>query len=377
MKNVFVAVATGQNISNFPPLLQFAEPGDHVLWLVSNDAKSKNWLKGSCEILKSRGMTMEEVRVDDLYSPQDVSESTLAKDCIHSCEKLYFILNGGPKLVPIGFHLVGSRLSENKLDTYYLHSDHPKCQCRLYENLGVGTKPKIIRFDPSKMVSLRDIMAIKGRSLEKPKYCWTWGSNISQGLYSQKDEEDYFYKLNELKGSESPPSKLSDEVGSMLEDLVYQRTVNYFKQNKAVYKNVVKEVVCRAKFKTASTTESDLDVGIALVNGTVLNLECKSGNVKRKDLQSRIVALRRASSNIAELIMVLPFPADDQSLQKKQIEQHKTLKHEWNLSSILFTPYNSGVPSANEKSSQESFEDGGILPFEEALAQVLKKYLPD
>ncbi len=43
MKNVFVAVATGQKIANLPLLLQYEDIGDRVLWLLFPEANDRAW----------------------------------------------------------------------------------------------------------------------------------------------------------------------------------------------------------------------------------------------------------------------------------------------------------------------------------------------
>ncbi|MDW8221614.1 MAG: hypothetical protein RMJ82_01530 [Gemmatales bacterium] len=103
-KRLFVAVSTGQNIANLPPILEFAGQGDLVLWLESPTASSQRWTEPAMTILKRFGIqSLPPV----LLPPQiDVSswKESLASHLAHcSARKLHpvLVLNGGHKLMAV------------------------------------------------------------------------------------------------------------------------------------------------------------------------------------------------------------------------------------------------------------------------------------
>ncbi|MDQ7005481.1 MAG: hypothetical protein Q9N67_11410 [Ghiorsea sp.] len=43
---VFVAISTGQQVANLPPILALADKHDRVLWLESDFARKAQWVNG-------------------------------------------------------------------------------------------------------------------------------------------------------------------------------------------------------------------------------------------------------------------------------------------------------------------------------------------
>ena len=69
----FVLVSTGQNVANLPPVLEFANPGDEVIWIESEEAFNGNWAEGIKSILKRHGFEQNQiVRVKDINDPSEI-----------------------------------------------------------------------------------------------------------------------------------------------------------------------------------------------------------------------------------------------------------------------------------------------------------------
>ncbi|RME86618.1 MAG: hypothetical protein D6771_01540, partial [Zetaproteobacteria bacterium] len=106
MRHLFVAISTGQQVANLPPILQFAEKGDAVIWLESELARAQNWSAGAIEVLAARGMGPQlrapvEGEINDPAAVEKALRSALAK--FRSADaKLMVVLNGGQKLSPFG-----------------------------------------------------------------------------------------------------------------------------------------------------------------------------------------------------------------------------------------------------------------------------------
>lgn len=380
-KKVFVAVVTGQKVANYPPILQFSEQGDHVLWLVSEGA-SKWFGEADKKFLKSKGIDYEEVTVSDLYSPRDVgnailSGSELLKQADAAAE-VYFILNGGQKLTPIGLQVAGSYLSEKGHEVFYLHGDYPSCKLRMYRKLDREATPCELKYNRVKMLGLKEIVELNNRTLGAPKYSWSYDEGSCKD-FPQPDNSEYVEKVREFRILSNKEElsdiekkkrcKLEKYIGQTFELLVFNRMVTFLSEKRNDYEPVIKELVCQAKFSTSTTEESDFDVGLVLLNGAVLNFECKSGNFKRKDIESRISLLRKSTSNIASLVLVVPLLMDSEGQMKEEVDRIQRR----DLWKIDFLPYT--LPDY-KPSQLKGLIDPIPKDFESELEKILKQYLP-
>jgi hypothetical protein len=94
---LFVAMATGQNVANLPPILEMAEAGDRVLWLESAQARRLGYAEGSRTVLRERQIAC----VDPVLAPDAPAEfARAAQAALRSYPDLrpVFVHNGGTKL---------------------------------------------------------------------------------------------------------------------------------------------------------------------------------------------------------------------------------------------------------------------------------------
>lgn len=389
---LFVLVATGQKVANYPPLLQFAKRGDDTLWLISEGAKG--WFTETDEaFLKGKGLSVEKIDVEDLYFPRAIRDAVIEKSSFFKDGgdhpgKVFFILNGGQKLTPIGLYAAGGALSERRIEVNYLHGDFPGCKFRLYKQLDQDAAPKEETYTPERMLDLASIVELNGRKLNDPEFTWSYRQGLEPCCFKPIEINEFlnkrkqFHELIENKKKLAKLGKdvdeevkrkiveLSNEVGTEFELLVFNRMISFFEKNREKYKSIIKEVVCQAKFSTSATDESDFDVGVVLLNGTVLNFECKSGSFKRKDLESRISLLRKSTSNIASLILVAPLLFRD---SKEPIEEEIDRIKRRDLWQIDVIPYT--LPGY-DPSKLEGILDHPPGDFESELAKRLEKFLP-
>ena len=368
MKNVFVAVATGQKIANLPPILQYAERGDRVMWLLSPEAKDKMWLEGVLSVLENRGISSQCFDVKDLYSPKEVRDVVLNDISLSECEdNVFFVLNGGPKLTPVGLVFAGRALQKKAKSILYLHGD-TKTFFRRYSNIIDESLSSFESdfYDRDKMLTLKEIVEINGKRLGAPKYVWSVGHGDIEADLLDGDSVESF--RNALM------TRPAQNLGDRFEKAVLRRVVQFFclpKNRK--YKAIVKEVVWHAGlFK--NDPETDFDVAIVLLNGIVLHLECKSGTLLRKDLQSRILVLEKATSRIARLYVVVPFFPDlDSELFERQYKRRKELADADNVNELLFTDENEERKMFRSPTGRE--EEMPQL-FESAFSGILDDFLP-
>jgi hypothetical protein len=92
----FIAVATGQNLANLPPIIEMARPGDAVLWLETAQAQRAGWADGARRILARRGLA----NLPPLPLPEEpaaIIEAVRAVLASPLCPNPVFVHNGGTK----------------------------------------------------------------------------------------------------------------------------------------------------------------------------------------------------------------------------------------------------------------------------------------
>jgi hypothetical protein len=103
--NLFVLVSTGQKVANLPPVLEHSRPGDHALWVESDEAGRANWTDPPRSLLEDRGLfTADTVRVPHLNDPVSLAAAlgAFAAAARGQYEAVFLVANGGTKLSPVG-----------------------------------------------------------------------------------------------------------------------------------------------------------------------------------------------------------------------------------------------------------------------------------
>jgi hypothetical protein len=101
---LFVVIATGQNVANFPPILECAQPGDKVLWLESPHAAQLNWRQPAEQALMKAHIEM----LPPLPVPEEASVALWGdklRESVARCRQQgwqpVLVLNGGHKLMAL------------------------------------------------------------------------------------------------------------------------------------------------------------------------------------------------------------------------------------------------------------------------------------
>lgn len=73
---LFVAVATWQNVANLPPILELAKPGDRVVWLESTQAQQGNWTAGANAVFRRLDLEVgPPVAFSEINNPTEVARA--------------------------------------------------------------------------------------------------------------------------------------------------------------------------------------------------------------------------------------------------------------------------------------------------------------
>lgn len=107
MASVFFIVATGQNVSNLPPLFEYAKAGDKVCWILTDLASRRGFQKGAEEPLSGFKVgVLPEIRIPDSSHPGVIRQKVEAyldvQKISEKFDQVFFVANGGHKLAPIG-----------------------------------------------------------------------------------------------------------------------------------------------------------------------------------------------------------------------------------------------------------------------------------
>lgn len=184
---LFVVVSTGQNVANLPPVLEWAEVGDWVLWVESEVAERGQWSKGAREVLHQRGLRVLKkfIRVRQVNDPVQVAhacrdfldglvpdqiteewpdqhERTAFREFLVLAERglvrTFLVCNGGNKLTPIGL-LQGCA----RLRPVALYGDDSPAVCWSFSE-GLEASP-FIRSYQRETLDLPDVLTTSGHYL--------------------------------------------------------------------------------------------------------------------------------------------------------------------------------------------------------------------
>lgn len=202
--SLFVAIATGQNIANLPPILEFAERRDRVVFLVSEWAKSNPGHLGSAKVLSQHHLTVfPDIAVPDISNPEILYKTSIEKlDKLirkhPELENVYLVTNGGPKPSMLGLYpLLRGSLMEGRR-ARLLYGQQPACE--VWE---IDARMSVSKHPYRKGLGLKDIMLCNQmdffKNASSPPICF-WSSDRSKivsplppGKYPQEGEEIYRY----------------------------------------------------------------------------------------------------------------------------------------------------------------------------------------
>ncbi|RME80905.1 MAG: hypothetical protein D6771_08905, partial [Zetaproteobacteria bacterium] len=174
--NLFVAVATGQNVANLPPILQFAEKGDQVLWLESDLASRQGWANGAIAVLKGRGIESIRAPIEgNINDPRAVKRALAQWLERHggNYRTLNIVLNGGQKLTPFGLALAARPWRELGKPVRFLYGDDRPARVQVREQ-HVGGPMRTVAYDAERMLRLEEIVRAAGREIESVSEPLPW-----------------------------------------------------------------------------------------------------------------------------------------------------------------------------------------------------------
>lgn len=495
---LFVAVATGQNVANLPPILEMGRRGDAVLWVLSPGAASGSGTTGANHVLERRGLRiLPPASVEDINVPSAVASGVLGPltEAVQRAGRLVVVLNGGQKLTPIGLAAVAQAAggTESRLlygqsqpaelwviqpDTWeverrpysqsltvpeilacsgYAIANRGEARPVWYRRQGVLSRPAA-SYPPEDEAAnaLHREYHLRGRAtrfeLFAPGYEELASFFGEQALTSWKATVDRFLAAGEevlcrrlyeatvqllgcgafvpgwgrLDASEkerlrtglhavrqhvrrlrraepsadlSPPLKevylvvrsrlrIAAEqcmarrhptlppLGPAFEAAVEGRLVEWLGGG-GRGTQVVSEVWANVKVgrKGVALVDAEFDLLLALVNGILVHLECKSFTADQKDLDARLTTLQASGSRLAEMVVV--GPVYSRHAEEDWLRHVENLRQRIeSLGRSRFIPFTMrGQPGFYRRQAADGSEETVQVPsFEESLTELLGKY---
>jgi hypothetical protein len=369
---LFVVVSTGQNVANLPPLLEHGAAGDRVVWVESAEARQRGWSQGAQAVLARLGFqTLPDIEVAELDDFGDLVDKSQAAVAAAREQGLrpHLILNGGPKLTPLGL-----LRAWQEMNPVLLYGEERPAVCKTYP-ASLDQPPAVRRYDRHTL-DLPEILEVSGHQLFDDQGSRFWPGPLADDLAREPYGADEAYtarlhsQWDRCGWSSSPsdqPPRYTDLPGLVAERLlkwkrslppleriarrdltadrlfsiVYHATLNLARDagiarnraglpaltplGPAFERAVARRVhawleagrhpavhaawrgVKIARRRDPQEVRAEFDVLLVLKNGVLWHLECKSFTADLKDLDARLFNLQQAGSQLARMVPCGPL----------------------------------------------------------------------
>jgi hypothetical protein len=421
--SLFIAISTGQNITNLLPILELAEGGDRVLWIESAKAQKDHWSDEPLKVLERHGVgSIETVQLPD--DSGGAVYQALAGRVARLPKRVYLVGNGGTKPQM----LAATAALEGHLQEFlYNHDD--ECVLERYQGKPLGPVSSL----PYRRhgLDLGDVLQCRGMRIKSggerciwpnpdpqsslPGYgtdasvtrdhhrrIWDWerqrleppsrrldfkdaerfapeqvaslkrailsacGCPDEQPLACSALETVYnsAHKLSKLAAEKQPkrtPLEEAPDIGRELEEAVAARLLNWLR-DRPEFAAIVQSVWQNVTVcrHTENEANQELDVVLMLKNARLFHLECKSFKTTLKEMDASLGVLQRNTTQLAAMAICVPsYPEFMQDEWCGKLAESVALMKKWRQFRVIEFTLHGRQPS-----------------FEDALEQWLKPWLP-
>ena len=166
-------------------------------------------------------------------------------------------------------------------------------------------------------------------------------------------------------------------LGNLFEEAVASRVLAAFARS-AHWQAVVSEVWRRVKVfpkhemaRRNSSAVAEWDLLFVLKNGVLLNVECKSGKARRKDVDARSHVMHRGASALAEMWVCSPLPTG--LAQERWFLKLHALRVQTQAQGLVHLAYDLPGQRARYTVGRDTHE---ARPLEAELQERVRRYLP-
>ena len=375
---LFIAVATGQQIANFPPILELSRPGDAVMWLETPDAQARGWSRRGDGILSREGLQLVPgVAVADLNDPAAVTDKVREAVARYPDHRLYVVGNGGQKLSPVGI-LNGCR----DRDPVLIYGDGEPIALRMFHR-GLSQPPARCLYTRNTL-DLEDVLMVSGYQahsigrriwpadgpppMRDPRY----GEDVA---FTGEIHAGYHAWCRDNGKTGKAPGELGN-LGWLFEEAVARRLYHWLRQQPAMAR-VVRSVHTNVAVGRVGEAQrrAEWDIVLTLRNGILLCIECKSFSAVTKDLDARLLNLQQAGSRLATMVVRAPVYAP--FLDRPWYRNTKQfITRVWDLDTTFhFLPFT--LPGQPQSLRWRRRQPPRPCPsFEQVLERLLERYIP-
>ena len=369
---LFIALSTGQNIANLLPILERAEPQDHVLWIESATAHQRGWSAGALDVLSDQGVGAIQVETLDDDLPSSVDRLLRTHPLVQTGLSIALIGNGGTKLQMLAAH----QALAGRIDALLYNQDH-HCAMAVYQGgpagpvsehpyrrhgidlaevlrcrgtepvPGTGTRiwpgpavPAATGFAIDREYTARRHDAVSRHARRQtivsprptryddaaalaPQQLRSFRRGIAAAMRQPPEAAPeprlcasaYYgaFKLDEQARIQARRQQAPSpsEIGPELENAVAVRVLGWLARGERAVSGV-QSVWRNVKVRRIgdSTALAELDILFVLRNAVLLHLECKSFDADLKDMDARLAVLQRSTSQLARMAICLPRYTD-------------------------------------------------------------------
>jgi len=366
--DVMVGVSTEQNTTNLVPFAQFS--GDRFILLETDEARNAKWSNGvACVVKEHRNKECDIVPIgagDNLVCTAEV----LAKVTEH-LPSVCWNFGGGQKIQQIALmNFFTKRLQQGKRD--WACYTEPKTRLThiitatnegIFQNTSTPTNASL---------TLAEILFTFGNRLGSKSGQCLWRRDVPMKeqntvpsiltdeqlawFYDDQKRQDMF-RYHDLTQT-SPPSDAqiypdgSTKLGEYFEKVVQHLVTCFVKEHPETH--CINEVWANVRvFPLDQKVEmAEYDVLLVTNFGTIIPLDAKSYEFKRKDEEARLHNLRRVSGRYTTIWSVFPYFRKD--LER---DSHLQTNRDWNQ--LLRRP----LELAERGSSMLAVSENGITSF--------------
>lgn len=436
---LFVLVSTGQRIANLPPVLEHARPGDHVLWVESDEAARNNWTAAPRDLLERQGLfTVDTLQIHHVNDPALLAETLepFAESVRGQYDATYLVANGGTKLSPVGL-LFGLRALQPRI----LYGDDRPAVYSLYPP-GLNGPPQIAPYTRHQL-DLPDILRVNDHqfaynrlplriwpdplpepyrterygsdeeysySLHRDHYLWAHTTPVREripfrdlGRYLSSNRMEAWQRTFNLARSYPNPQNLeslynctlnlaeearhaagraqvrppASDLGGPFERAVARRVREWLDARRHPAVQSAWASVAVARNGSTERHDAEFDVLLVLKNGILIALECKTALASARDLEVNFHRLQQAASRLARVVIVLPLYTREvnEPWFRQSYLTRSELVRRFGPGNVLAFTW-PGQPTCYRPPGAEPQPEEECPAFETALEALLAPYLP-
>ncbi len=322
--NIMIGISTAQNTTNLVPFIQFN--GQTLVLLETNHAKKQKWAVGIQQVVQDKGKKIKTIYIDE---GSDIANTLaiLQKKTKQYGDSICWNIGGGQKAqtLPLILTFYDRIKAGNKDWACYSEPQTRKTSIITSKNQKISNKLIPTNAD----LSLSEIVLTFNYKIKQEglKCLWTRKGGVKNENILTKSDMEFFlnydkrqkmfqytfdvWKKKEAVDRDEVFPDNSKDFGEYFEKIVQAKTVEIMANNSDDHKinEIWGNVEVSSKLK--KDTKQEFDVVLVTNFGTLLPIDAKTYEFKKKDEEARKYNLRHVSGVYTEFWSIFPFMKSD------------------------------------------------------------------